>query len=367
MPIGCPRSGSQSKLYSPKYTSTFLPKATYDNNERLFVASQSNSVWSKVASCILEPWRIVPQELAERIPQHQWKTLGIHSISPQNLIQSLKPSTLRGQDFTPEERQEILTQVSINGNGDLWRSLALHTAANESIVSVTNNTYRSNPDFEIPIQLGSLVSIISETSRPEWIPLWTSRAAITLVLSQPQPEQYCDLLLKLITQVNGLKSDNELLKHLREVTWLQLNTGERVSPKNVILLPPQLDSFMPRLEEAFQSEGDCVYVTYSMLASQLANLQTLRHICETWYGNNILEFLLGRDQRYSVKDPSIYACFILNLLDVLGELEQKNQGLRNNLIQPLRETAWRVHPSLARLNLGQSSKALIWQGLTFGH
>lgn len=306
----------------------------YDSTETLFVTSESNSVWSKVASYIFEPWRIIPQELAEKILKDEREKLGIRSTSPKELIPSLDPSVLNGQDFTREERREILKQVSVDGSEDLWKKLPLHTADDGAIVSVTPNTYKGNPDFEIPLRLGSLVSIISETSRPEWISLWTPRAAITLILSQAQPEQYCDLLLKLIPQVNDLKLDGELSSHLKETPWLQLKTGQPIAPKNVILLSSGLANLTSALEQVFQSEQNCSYANFSMLTEKLQNPSALELVCQTWYDNDVLEFLLKNTQY-----PSTHVCLILK---ILKSLEQRKQTLRKNIIEPLQITKWLV-------------------------
>lgn len=312
----------------------------YNSTEPLFVTPESNSVWSKVASHIFEPWRIIPQNLAEKILKDERENLGIRSTSPKELITSLAsldPSVLNGQNFTREERQEILKQVSLYGGKELWKQLPLHTADDGTIVSVTTNTYKCNPDFEIPFRLGSLVNIISETNGPDWIPLWTPRAAIILVLRQAQPDQYDDLLLKLIPQVNDLKLNGELSIHLKNTPWLQLKTGQPIAPENVILLSSGLADLTSALEQVFQSEKNCSYANSSMLAEKLQNLPALEIVCQTWYDNDILEFFLEETQ-----DPSAYVCIILKILKSLERRKQTIRRTGKSIINLLQIKKWLV-------------------------
>ncbi|WLT40561.1 hypothetical protein NON20_25830 (plasmid) [Synechocystis sp. B12] len=310
----------------------------YENRNSLYIASQKSQAWSKIARCILEDWQIVPQELAQIIPPDRWGDLEISSISPENLIrdlQHLDPSQLNLQDFTTEERQEILKQVSAYGTQKLWKSLPLHTAITGSIVSITDNTYLNNSHFSLPSQLESHVVLIEKTNRPDWIQQWEPKAAIATILKLSDPEQYCNLLLELIPKIANLKEDNELIILLKEVAWLPLETGGKISPSRVILLPNQyqISSFKDRLQSAFQNEKS-PYVSRSMLAEDVLNSQALEVVCEIWYYNAILRFLLRESQ-----NPSDHVALIL---DVLTSLEQHNQSLSNEIKDCLKITPWLV-------------------------
>lgn len=191
----------------------------YDCSEILYLASQSNSVWGRVASKVLEKWRIVPSVLGERIPRHLWNDLRIQEISPPSLVAELKPESLTGEDLpTKADREEVLAEIAKKSEYELlWKGLALHEASDGRLISITETTYRENPAFPLVPELRSLVTLICKTNRPEWIPLWTPRAAVEIGLKQPQPERYSQLLLTLIPQVQEVESDQEFLRQLKRL------------------------------------------------------------------------------------------------------------------------------------------------------
>jgi hypothetical protein len=307
----------------------------YEDKNSLYIASQSNLVWSKVASFILDAWRTVPQELAEAIPQDQWERLKISSISPKSLIQDLDPSKFNAQNFSPEERQEILRQVSGYGTRELWRSLPLHTAVNGETVAITDNTYRSNPRFCVPLTLEHYVVLIEQTNRPEWIELWEPKAAISTILNLSNPDQYCNLLLDLIPQVPDLdRSENTLLDDLKKIPWLQLETRETVEPNRVVLLRELLAPFKNGLKEVFIRENSCSYVSPVMLEENIQSHQSLKIVCLTWTDTDVFRFLLKETQK-----PSNH---VLLLLDILTTLENKKQTPSNEILKLLKKTEWLV-------------------------
>ena len=71
-----------------------------------------------------------------------------------------------------------------------------------------------------------------------------------------------------------------------------------------------------------------------MLAGHFQNFQSLETICETWYYNDILRFLLRESQ-----SPSDHVALIL---DVLVSLEQHKQSLSNEVKHLLKITQWLV-------------------------
>jgi len=306
----------------------------YKDLDSLYIASQINPAWIKVASFVIKDWQNIPQELAQVIPQDRWEDLKISPISPENLLQHLNPSQLKPQDFTPEERQEILNQVSAYGKQELWRSLPLHTSIDGSIVPITDNAYLKNPQFYLPPQLESHIVLIEKTNRPDWIQTWNPKAAIATILKLSDPEQYCSLLLELIPKVTNLQEDDELLSLLKEVSWLQLKTKEGIEPNRVIILPELLSSFNELLQNVFSSEDECYYVNRLMLFKDIQGSKSLKIICKTWYYNDILNFLLEQ-----TNSPSKHVLLILN---ILTSLEKQKQSLRNDVIQSLKRTKWLV-------------------------
>ena len=71
----------------------------YNSEETLYVASQDNSVWEKVANKVLDPWRIIPQVLAREISPMLREELKIQEILPERLIEELSPDLITGNDL----------------------------------------------------------------------------------------------------------------------------------------------------------------------------------------------------------------------------------------------------------------------------
>lgn len=305
----------------------------YDCSGTLYLASQNNSVWGKVASKVLEPWRIIPSVLAERIPQHIWHDLKIQEISPQSLIAELKPESLTGKDLpTKAERDEVLTEIAKKSEHELlWKGLALHETTDSRLVSVTQTTYLENPKVPILAELRSLVNLISQTNRPEWIPLWTEKAAIEIVLKQPQPEKFCNLLLKLITEIPKKTLDQEFPEQLKTKPWLPLQNQQVVAPNQIIFLGDRLKQFsLSSLEEVFKTENNAYFGPTSLKIK--TTQETLRKICATWFEDRLLKFFLTE-----TKKPSDHAFLILDLLKIFNN---NSQAIGEDNRERLASTPW---------------------------
>jgi len=306
----------------------------YSNPEQLYLASHSNSVWSRVADKVLEKWRVISPALAERIPPHLWNEFNIHEISSQRLIADLAPGSLTGEDLPDaSEREEVLNQISLHPDHEaLWKSLALHEANDGKLVTITEATYRENLAFPLSPELRPHITIISQTNRPEWIPLWTPEAAIEIMLSQPSPQQFCKPILRLISKAPEILSDQQLLEQIKTTDWLSLTTRRAIAPKQVVLLPNYLQSLEQSLKQLFQSE-DSPYVSRGTLGFQV-DQEVLNPICTIWYENNVLEFLLTE-----TRQPSQQVLLILSLLKIF---EQRRQTISNINVESLKNTMWLV-------------------------
>jgi len=322
----------QEHFHQLRFLLHSLPEK-YSCPETLYIASQNNSVWSRVASKVLEPWRIVPSVLAERIPRHLWSALNIQEILPQNLIKELKPESLTEKDLpTKEERKEVLDEIAKKPEYEwLWKGLTLHEATNGRLVSITEITYRENPEFPLYPELRAIVTLIRETNRKDWIPMWTPKAALQIGLKQPEPQRYSQIFLGLIPQIKEVNSDQEFLKQLKKIPWLRLKNGKGIAPERVILLPTHLkNSFTLSLQDTFDCEK-VPYITSDGLDISIPE-EAIDCVCKTWYENDILEFLLK-----DTSQPSKYVHLILNLLDIF---EQRRQTISNANLNLLKMTLW---------------------------
>lgn len=305
----------------------------YNSSDVLYRASQNLSVWSRVASKVLEAWRIIPPVLADRIPPNLWGTLKIQEISPQHLITELRPESLTEQDLTTkEDREEVLGEIAKNPKyKDLWKGLFLHEAIDGRLVSITENTYLKDSRFPLPSELQPIVTLISQTSRSEWIPLWTPQAAVAVILSQPHPHKFCNLLLNLLKNQEN-KFTEEVLSLLKSTAWLPLRTGGEIAPESVIfLLSPVQQAIGHDLEQVFQLENS-IYTSPSTLGIEDSH-NIPNAIRNTWRENRILTFLLSEIRQ------SERSSLILKLLRVM---EQQQQAVSNENLEKLKTTPWLI-------------------------
>ena len=324
---------SQKHFFQIRFLLHGCPKH-YDNSEHLYLASHSNSVWSRVADRVLEKWKVISPTLAERIPRHLWDGFNIHEISPRSLIVNLTLGSLTGEDLpNAVEREEVLNQISLHPKHEaLWKSLALHEANDGKLVTITEATYRENLAFPLSPELRPHITLISQTNHPEWIPLWTPKAAVETALNQPNPQRFAKLILQIISETPEISSNQELLERLKTTAWLNSIAGDTVAPQQVILFPVDLQPLGKGLDQLFQNENSS-YISRDRLDVQAAQ-ESLDRICPTWYENRVLEFLLAETQQ-----PSQQVLLILSLLKIF---EQRRQTISNINIERLRNTAWLV-------------------------
>ncbi len=97
-----------------------------------------HSAWPKLWTGLHEGdgWRLIPEDLADAIPEGQWHAAGVHPIRPRALIDKLRETEGQGiavpEEFSIEQRNEILSRIE---DEDLWRRLPLHTTPDSVLVS----------------------------------------------------------------------------------------------------------------------------------------------------------------------------------------------------------------------------------------
>jgi hypothetical protein len=313
----------------------------YDNDESLYVVSQApqgSSLWETIARRVIPTWRIVPSSLAGMMPTQQWTSLNILELSPENIIAELTPNQITAQDLaSASDREKLLGQVALYRH-DLWRNLPLHETIDGEFVAITETTYRKNPNFDFNPLLNGIVTLIKDTQRPDLIPEWTPQQALIVVLGQPEPERFCKNILKWIpTNIKDKSSDVlHLLKKLKETPWLTaINKNLKpVTPQSVIFIGDRLKDFVDDLENVLCSSSSN-YISSSMLDVK-ADLDKLKIICEVWYENDALKFLLAETSK-----NLDYSAQILRLLKIFEDKKQPVSGNeKEGNIKALREVKW---------------------------
>ncbi|QDZ39824.1 hypothetical protein FRE64_07640 [Euhalothece natronophila Z-M001] len=316
-----------------------------DSSTPLYVQPLSiNQVWKKIASYTLPPWQVLDTQLAHNIPEEQWQSFNIEPILPDSLIRQLTPEKITG-DILPsrEEREEVLSEIAKKkDNKNFWKRLPLHETVDSYLVSINEKTYLNNRKFPLDQypELRSLVTLIDEkyTNQPEWIPLWSPTEAVKLVLQQNQPEQYDQLLLKVLHKYcDNVCNDKELLNQLKNTPWLKLSKGGSICPNQLIFLGERIQNLTSVIEEAFCNESQVDYVINTQLPNSIPQEQInllKNKLSPTWYENDLLKFLL--DKTY---DPSTYCKAILDLLKSIYKNKQK---IRNENFEKLKQSHWLI-------------------------
>ena len=71
----------------------------YNSDKLLYITSQENSFWEKIACKTIESWRIVPRDLANILSKDWCNKLNIEEITPKNIISDLSPELIKASDF----------------------------------------------------------------------------------------------------------------------------------------------------------------------------------------------------------------------------------------------------------------------------
>jgi len=310
----------------------------YDSQEILYIVSESeqSNLWVAIARTVIETWRILDSKIADTIPKGQWASLGIKELILSNILDRIQPTLINPRLLSAQEREELLRQVSSFNRQDIWRSLKLHETTTGSFTQINEHTYRVNPNFDLDPLLAEAVILVQNTKRPEWIPEWTPQIAINFIVKQPNPEQYAEILLRLLPQAT-----DEQKRILRSTSWLPLQSGEVVSPTNVVFCSvKELQILEEGLERILSIDRSSNLVTLSMLADGVRNAlrtqKNLRDICTDWFENNILSFLL--DQAYF---PNVSNNCPL-ILDTLRILQDRSQTVSTPNFGKLQNSKWLI-------------------------
>jgi hypothetical protein len=246
----------------------------YNSEEKLFIISRSDSLWSKLAHKVLEitneSWRLIDSSLSESISEEKFEQIGITRLIPSEVIELL----LKKLDYIEEifaqisssdnekqeiynKRQDILNEIAKNiDNKELWRLLPLHKSSENEFVNIKENTYLQNPDPKLKKLEHKLLKVLKVTLINEninilhypkegWISQWSASAAMRILLEQPEPHNYTELILDVLQLFPDVK--NEYRDKLKNTRWLRLSGGDAIAPVNILTYPEYLTDFSKKL------------------------------------------------------------------------------------------------------------------------
>lgn len=250
-------------------------KTKYDDVSTLFSiasesqpASLSSQAWKKIGKQALAKsdgsWRLIDQVLTNQIPPDMQSNLGIVSLTAEKVVEVIEADfenqgadCLDTSSWSDVEYDNLLLQLYDSDKQVLWRELRLHKTENNQRVSlIEGRTYLMDlkSSFSCSRHLTALVTLIQLNSDPkiqkaqrDWIQPWTFQTALNVMLSQPSPQQYCNLILETLEQVIPhwkslpLQEVEMLEQQLRETAWLSTKLDSQgLSPESIVRLPQNL-------------------------------------------------------------------------------------------------------------------------------
>ena len=201
----------------------------YDSEEKLFIISRSDALWSDLARKSLEitheSWRLIDNSLSESISEEKFEKIGITRLTTSAVIELLKQKLdyideiFAQISLSDDERQDILNEIGKNiDNKELWRLLPLHKSSENEFVNIKENTYLQNPDPKFKKLDHKLIKVLRVTlinqnnniiHYPEegWISQWSASAAMRILLEQPEPHNYTELILFVLESFSDVKDE----------------------------------------------------------------------------------------------------------------------------------------------------------------
>lgn len=347
-------------------------KQEYWNEKPLYIMSNTdnNNLWFKIAHQVLsennESWRLINPQLADNVPQTKYTHLKLESFSPENFIKLLKEikeekekeeeaNLIDGNKLSSAERETLLREIGKDiNNKDLWRLLPLHENTNGDLVSIKNFTYLENSRYPLNPKLKNIITLIKpNTKNPNlsdlqtrWINVWDSNSAMEVILNQPNPSNYTDLILNIWKS----NKDSEKFKQdyegkLKETSWLILKTGENIAPQNIIRLPKELAKYTKIIAQLGSSYFSERY--YSEEDLQLSNSESnsISKLFERWYQEKVIEILLSQES------PSDYIEIIIDVLQIY--CQKDNPNIPYQTLQYLRTKNWLITENVNSISPAQ--------------
>lgn len=239
-----------------------------DDNLPLFMkASAGQELWSRIASQILrlknEQWRVMPSALGETIPPQYWDPLGIHALDASaitQLIREVGSERVSCTGFSADDRQQILQHMD---DLEILGGLQIYDDVDGNLVQINPECTFWEGEFpceNIPRENITILRPLPESVH--WKQglilnrFFKADDAVRVLLSEEQPHQHWEQILKALYHSNTVASD--LCQELKDTTWLPIGAGR--SPQDVIYVKDMEDE-VTRIVAQF---GDS-FVDVSML------------------------------------------------------------------------------------------------------
>jgi hypothetical protein len=316
----------------------------YDSEEKLFIISRSDALWSDLAHKVLEitheSWRLIDNSLSDSISEEKFERIGITRLTPSAVTELLKQKLdyiveiFAQISLSDDERRDILNEIGKNiDNNELWRLLPLHKSSENKLVGIKENTYLENRDYKLNPQSPVKVILINQNSKilhyPEegWISQWSASAEIKILLKQSEDHNYAGSILRVLQSSPNVK--REYRDELKNTRWLRLLNSDAIAPKSILRYPPYLhdyEGYLIQFREGYHLVNDLAKINYQSILS-LLNESTEEEI--------LLEVL---DQDSSLKKFEIIVKIISNNIS-------NNQGRHSSVlsfsnISRLQSTTW---------------------------
>lgn len=300
----------------------------FENQDWLYSLSEFDELWEKVARELFaqnnESWRIIETILADQITPDKRPSLNIDILNRDSVIEEIKKdidkngtsSLVKLLGLTSQEREAILSEIGKNQqNKDYWLKLPLHKTLDGQFIGINDNCiYLENPDFLVPEELKSLVSIIkrSETLDQKWIEEWTPKIAIDIILKQDDPSQYCSVILDCLSKLNN-QEKIELAPSLKTKQWLiNAQNQSAILPSNILYISDHnLQIYIDKI--VFLVQGKYAENILDSFIREHSEYQWLiSNLFDKWDAQKIIKFVLKQN------NPDNYWKIILDAVKTLN-------------------------------------------------
>lgn len=218
-----------------------------DQATPLWVAQRQESpAWEKLWRQVSgtegrDCWNVLKKNVAERVHQNRWDSIGIRVIHRSEVIAELRrvgAQVIIPEQFADLDCEEILSAVD---DKSLWQSLPFHLMKKGDKGPIDDHVYLDIGN-KLPIELTSVVTvavlstnILLAQKQQEWILPLDQKAILWLLLKEHEAVRHWRTIAD--TMANTSSTHLAAIPSLRKVNWLPLQTGGSISPQDVIDLP----------------------------------------------------------------------------------------------------------------------------------
>ena len=321
----------------------------YNSEDKLYIISRSDSLWSKLAHKVLEitheSWRLIDKSLSESISEEKFEKIGITRLTTIAVIELLKQKLdyideiFAQISLSDDERQDILNEIGKNiDNKELWRLLPLHKSSENEFVNIKENTYLQNPDPKLKKLDHKLIKVLRVTlinqnnnmiHYPEegWISQWSASTDMKILLKQSEDHNYAGSILRVLQASPNVK--REYHDELKNTQWLRLSNGDAIAPTSILIYPTYLqdyERYLIQLRKGYHLASDLPKTNYQPVSSLFT---------KTTEEETLLEIL---DQEPSIEKLEI-------IVKIISENISNNQSSHSSVlsfsnISRLQSTTW---------------------------